>query len=394
MGASEPGSNSTVHDGPFASAELRTLLQRSLNLRSLPAELLPVLQQQPEASADVLAECFERCERLDERERLVELTSGLGLLGLEQLKRRLFKGSPEEAVRSVGLLARLAHEFLDQHLLPRLTRWEHARQDAAVKTIGFSGSRHRARLLQNLAEHVHPYVLPVVIDEIGSAGEAYSAPWLMRLAAGEALQAADLYVRVKAIEALGRIGSPLAVPLLTRLVEAKQVWRWEHPRELRICALQSIAKIEPAHAKQLAASARLPERELALMPMDPQPNTLASGRVRQRRYSRVQLSEPLPLSFTWLHGTSRMLAEVLSLAGGFARPVETPGRTATPLSPLKVPRGTTAEIEFHTLLRRIHATAVVRNTVPHGIGFEMVVLDLDARTRLRQLLAAQPALAA
>lgn len=390
MPPSEQASDSTPPPaGPLSSSELRSLLHRVLQLRSVPAELLPVLQQAPETSAQLLAEAFEHCEQVDERERLVELTATLDVVGLEQLKRNLFKGSPEEAMRSLGLLARLAPEFLDVHLLPRLSRWEHHRQDAAVKAIAFSGGRHRARLLQSLAEHVHPYVLPIILDEIGSAGDVHSVSWLMRLAAGEALQAADLYVRVKSIEALGRIGSPVAGPLLVHLVEAKRIWRWEHPREIRICALQALARIDAERARALAAASRLPERELALAPVDPQPEP---ARVRQRRYPRFRLAEPLPVSFAWLQGTSHLAAEILSLCGGFARPLPK-GKQELPGPLEKIPRGTTAEIEFHLALRRLRATVVVRNTPEAGIGFEVVALDLDARSRLRQFLAALPAAA-
>lgn len=376
--------------GLLGREQLRGLLQRALRLPSLPHELMPVLLQQPESSAELLAECFDRCEQIQERERLVELAGDLGTPAVAHLEQRLYKGSPEEAVQSVGLLARLAPSFLQQHLVPRLARWEHQRQDAAVKAIAFSGSRERTRLLEALAEHVHPYVLPVVIDEIGTAGDVHSVNWLMRLAAGEALQAADLYVRVKAIEALGRIGSRLAAPLLALLVGAKGVWRWEHPREVRICALQALAKIDPERARAVAARAGLPERELALVPLDPQPG---ATRVRQRRYPRFRLPEPLAMTFSWLQGTVRLAAEVLSLGGGFARPMQSAQPTqSAPL--IKIPRGTTAEIEFQTLLRRVRATAVVRNKLPEGLGFELVAMDVDARTRMRQLLASVPAAAA
>lgn len=368
----------------FLTAErLRELLRRSLQLRSLPTDLLSVLQQQPETAADLLAENFEVCERTDEGERIVELATGLGRAGLEQLERCLFKGTPEEAVRSVGLLARLAPEVLHLHLVPRLIRWEHQRQDAAVKAIAFSGGRERVRLLQTLSEHVHPYVLPLVLDEIGATSEAHAAPWLVRLAAGEALQAADLYIRVKAIEALGRIGSPIALPLLARLVESRRFWRWVNPREVRLCALQALARIDPLRFKNLKATAGLSERELALRPLDPQPSI---RRVRQRRYPRVQLAKPLAVKFTWLHGSLQFQAEILSLSGGFARllavPEETRGRKQ------KIPRGTTAALEFHSLFRRLRATAVVRHLSADGIGFELVALDLDARSFLRELLAA------
>lgn len=377
-------SNPGPEGGPLNREQLRAVLLRALRLPTPPGELLPVMQQQPAESIDLLADCLAESHQTPERERIAELAGGLGRAGLERLEQRWIKGAPEEAVGAVPLLARLAPDFLQQYLLPRAARWEHHRQDAVVKAIAFSGSRERGRLLQSLAEAVHPYVLPGLLDEIGTAGDVRTVPWLMRLAAGEALQAADLYVRVKAIEALGRIGAPTAGPLLARLLEARRLWRWEHPRELRLCALQALGRIDARRARELARTAGLPEREVSLRPLEPQPG---AARIRHRRYARVHLARPLPVRLSLPLGTIRLGVEVLSLAGGFARPL--PGAEEADAPRVQtIPPGTTTPVEFQTRLRPIRATAVVRNQVAAGVGFELVAIDLDARTRMRQLLAA------
>jgi len=52
-------------------------------------------------------------------------------------------------------------------------------------------------------------------------------------------------LRVKAIEALGRIHAPESASTLKRLVEAKKVFGWVEPQEVRIAALQALEGLDP-----------------------------------------------------------------------------------------------------------------------------------------------------
>ncbi len=376
--------------GLLAPEQLRVLLLRALRLSSLPQELLLILQQQPTCSADLLAECVAHCEHRRERERLVELAAGLGVAGISRLEQRLLQGTAGEAVKAVGLLARLAPGVLEQHLLPRLVRWDHARQDEAVKAIVFSGAAVGARLLLRWVEHVHAFVLPGLVEGLGSLGDAASVPWLLRLAAGEAFQAAEPYIRVKAIEALGQMRVKSAVPLLVNLIEARQMWHWLHPRELRVCALQALERIDPTRARKVQERAGLPARELALAPLEPPPDAV---RIRQRRYLRVRLPRALPMTLSWRRGTTAYAAEVFSLGGGFACLLSRPPSWSWPETWLahreeKPAPGSVAEVAIQVGWRRLGATVVVRNQMLNAIGFEFVAMGLEARSRLRHLLTA------
>ena len=60
------------------------------------------------------------------------------------------------------------------------------------------------------------------------------------------------YVQVKAIEALGHIQAPEAVPTLQRIVVARKVFGWVHPQEMRIAAMQTLSKLAPDWFPRLA----------------------------------------------------------------------------------------------------------------------------------------------
>jgi len=99
--------------------------------------------------------------------------------------------------------------------------------------------------LLELIDHVDPLVMPLVIDEIGrdlgSRGARQTADHRRRRLAPRR----RAYLRVKAIEALGRIHAPESTSTLKRLVEAKKVFGWVQPEELRIAALQALEKLDP-----------------------------------------------------------------------------------------------------------------------------------------------------
>jgi len=50
------------------------------------------------------------------------------------------------------------------------------------------------------------------------------------------------FTRIKAIEAVGRLRASAASAALQHILEAKQVWRWTYPTELRIAAAQAFAE--------------------------------------------------------------------------------------------------------------------------------------------------------
>src|SRR5947208_2804746 len=105
-----------------------------------------------------------------------------------------------------------------------------------------------------LAE-AHPMVVPMKIDQLGLAQETTAVPQLMEIAAGEHEALRDQFVRIKAIEALGRMRAPEAAELLRSLAERREGLAYAEPAGLRAAAEDALAVIEnrPSFKQAVAA---------------------------------------------------------------------------------------------------------------------------------------------
>jgi hypothetical protein len=189
-------------------------------------------------------------------------------------------------------------------------------------------------------------------------------------AAGEAKGRSPL-LQLKAIEAVGRLREPEAVPVLRTLFEAKKMFKWQHHRELRIAAAQALAKIDMRYATQVMAESSLEPGELAIGPLDSAP---ACPWVRQRRYERISLKRAVPASISSSWGKSQISVHELSLGGGMGTKSDT----------LRV--GSDADIQMAVGMSKIRGQVVLRRAHVNEVGFEFVNMDLESRHRLRHLL--------
>jgi HEAT repeats len=210
----------------------------------------------------------------------------------------------------------------------------------------------------------------LALDEIGMSGDPAAIPWLVHLA--EADKGADgPFLRLKAIEALGRLRAREAVPALRRIVEAKQAWRWMYPSELRIVAMQVLAKIDPDWLQAFVPRSGLEAAYLSFPALDRDPD--ASG-IRQRRYPRLRLVNPVSAATTNLKQNNRLEIQSLNLGGGIA----TVDR--------HLPSGTMLTLRINPRFRSIQAQVFVRDARERTMAFEIAEISMEDRSRLRRLL--------
>jgi hypothetical protein len=183
----------------------------------------------------------------------------------------------------------------------------------------------------------------------------------MEIAAGEHEILRDQFVRIKAIEALGRMRAAEAVELLHSLAESREGLTYAEPSGLRAAAEDALAVIEngPASARARAAY------ESTAQP--------SASYVVPRRYTRVPLESPLRAH---IEGSQVGLARVktISLGGAYLE------------SPRKLSVGDSIKLEVRSGLRKINFTAVVRNIGPDGSGVEFVHMRDEDREKLRKLV--------
>ncbi len=129
-----------------------------------------------------------------------------------------------------------------------LASWEWSLQDLAVTELAkwtnppVVAATAKA-FLATVAES-HAMVVPCMIDQLGFAREAAAVPVLLQVAAGEHLTLRDIYLRIKATEALGRMRVPEAAPLLRQIVRERNGLARTEPAALRAAAEEALKLLE------------------------------------------------------------------------------------------------------------------------------------------------------
>jgi hypothetical protein len=353
---------------------LPEFIEEALQLEQVPPDLVDMLQGIPQAATEQIAERFARCHRREECDRLVQLMEELKDDGARHLRELLRVAPVRQAAASVGLLSRVNPMAVLELLPGRLKEWDRFYHDVVVRHIAASNAPERGQILFEMLDVLDQAVLPQAIDEIGFAADRALTPGLMVLADEGAAEARSPFLRLKVVEALGRLRDAAAIPLLRAMVEARKMWKWVYHRELRISAAQALVKIEPQYGPQLVTEGGFTVNELELLPLDAE---YALPWVRQRRYQRIvpQRAVSAMASSSW--GRSELSVRELSLGGGVAK-------KSTDLR-----LGSDAALDLQLGLRHIKTQVLLRRARQGEISFEIVDMDLEERSKLRRILADQ-----
>jgi PilZ domain len=350
---------------------LPEFVEEALTSEAMPEGLVAVLSRVPEGAGEHLATRLARSGRRTERENIVQLARAVGGACARHL-REIFKSEPPaKAAVVAGLLARLDPVSMEELLPMRLQHGGRSFHDALVRQLSISGAPERGRLLANSLEMLDVAAVSLALDEIGMCGDPTTAATLLRLAEGDILPQGADYLRVKAIEALGRIRAPDAVGPLRKFVEDRKTFGWTYPEEIRTAAAQALMKIDPEWMQSFLPQSGLDEGVMALAPLDPIPERDV---VRHRRYRRIRLPRSVPAVLTSARGKYPSSISVMSLEGGLLS------------GDVQLAVGTEATLKIPAGLRSISMQAVVRFVRPHQAGFEMVGMGLEDRAKLRRLL--------
>jgi hypothetical protein len=347
-------------------------VEEALRARQAVAGLTDVLKLMPQTAMEQLAARFNRCSLRDDAEHVANLASDLGEEGLQYLRSTVRGGPFVEAVEMVGLLSKLDPQAVQVFLPSRLKDFPRTSQDRIVRLISASGAPARCSIFLELLDHLDPLIMPLAIDEIGVTADRGALGRLLTIVDGDLPAGAGIYLRVKAIEALGRIHAPESVATLKRIVEAKKMLGWSHPQELRIAAMQALERLDPTWALAFLPKSGLDKADLTLAPLDVAANCKF---VRQRRHTRVRLNKPVTAVSTNLKEACRLEIKTASLTGGVA----TISR--------HLPPGTQVQLRMQLGLRTLQATALMRDYRAQDMAFEIVDMNLDERGRFRRLLS-------
>jgi hypothetical protein len=363
-----PGSTQSLRPRIGAEERLPEFIEEALRAGHIADGMMEILGLMPKATLHYATSRFGHCGFREDCELLGEIVKGLGEDATQRLVETLQTASATEAAEVVGLLSQLSPESVEKILPVRLSQWPRSAHDRTIRQLSAAPPERRARLLVSLYDSLDLLIRPLAIDEMGMSGQPECIEKLMELAQNDHTPE---YPRLKAVEALGRLRAAAAAPLFLHFLDARQVWRWVYPSELRISAAQALTRIDPAVALEKMAASGIDRKDLALEPADPEPNASV---IRQRRYARLKLSRNLIATTTNLRENFRLSIPELNLGGGI-------GAGERHLAP-----GSLLHLKVSQGVRNIRAQAIVRGARPQAMAFEFVEMELEERARLRRLL--------
>jgi hypothetical protein len=370
--AQRPGVGRSLRGKMGIEERVPDFVDEALRARQAAAGLTGVLKLLPQAAMEQLCARFNRCSHREDAENVANLAGDLGEHGLQYLRSSMRGGPVAEAVEMAGLLSKLDPQAVEVFLPGRIKDFSRSAQDRMVRQISGSGATGRCRILLDILDYVDPLVMPLVIDEIGMSADREALGRLLTIVDGDLPIGSGQYLRVKAVEALGRIPATESITALKRIAGGKKVFGWTHSQELRIAALQALEKLDLGWAQEFLPKSGIENEDLTLAPLTVLSN---SKFVRQRRHTRVRLRKPLSAVSTNLKENCRLEIKTASLAGGVA----TISRHLAP--------GTQVQLKLQLGLRSLQATALMRDYRAQDMAFEIVDMNLDERTKYRRLLA-------
>jgi hypothetical protein len=352
----------------FAQDRLFLLVDAGLAHRALDPVLPRLLERDPDRLLDRLSQLLGEERGGTLLPAMARLVRSIGVPVLTILETRLYEARPQRVSAAIKLLATADPDRLLRSLTRALPSWEWNMQDLAISELSRPTNAPNAQtaafVFSNVLINAHPLVVPMMIDQIGISGESSAIPQLMEIAAGEHTTLRDQFVRIKAIEALGRLRATESMQLLHLLAERRSGIAYAEPSGLRTAAQDALAAIED---RATSGSARATFDA---------PSAHGVVYAVPRRYTRVPLDAPLRAQVSAKSaGATLARVKTISLGGAYLE-------SSTSLS-----IGESVQLEVRSGLgKKIHCTAIVRNSTPGGNGVEFVHMNDEDRSKLRKLV--------
>jgi hypothetical protein len=341
------------------------LVDASFANRALDPVLPRLLQRDPERLLDRMSLLLTEPGSHEMVPGMARLLRTIGVPVLNLLEARLYDSRKQRVSAAIKLLAATDPERLLRGVDRAIAAWEWNLQDLAVSELSrptnSASAQSAAGIFARVLADAHPLVVPMMIDQIGLAMEITAVPQLMEIASGEHETLRDQFVRIKAIEALGRMRAIEATELLRSLAEKREGITYVEAGGLRAAAEDALALLED---RPSSARARATFEAAA---------QASANFVIPRRYVRVPLDSPLRAQ---IDSATPQMARVktISLGGAYLE------------SPKKLSVGDSIKLEIRAGFRKLNFTAVVRNIGAEGNGVEFVHMKDEDREKLRKLV--------
>ena len=157
---------------------------------------------------------------------------------------------------AVAVLGELHDQEAIPGLLPGLDHPDLRVRRETVRSLAKIGGPAAVEILLQIVVEGEPLLQRQALLSLGAIKDPAAVPTLLKLAAEADPLSKRTEVRKETIKALGKIGSELAVPLLSRILGQRKLWRRALHDELRAAAAWALGEIgAPAATEPLQAAA-------------------------------------------------------------------------------------------------------------------------------------------
>src|SRR6202030_2207925 len=239
--AQRPGSTQSLRPRIGAEERLPEFIEEAMRSGQISDGMMDILSLMPNATIHYVTNRFGHCGCREDCDLLTTIVRNLGEDATQRLLETLQTAPANESAEAIGLVSQLSPENVEKILPARLSQWPRSSHDRAVRQLSAAPAEERARLLMALYDSLDVLIRPLAIDQMGMSAQASCIPRLIELVQNDETPA---FTRVKAVEALGRSRASASSALLQHILEARQVWRWVYPNELRIAAAQALLRVD------------------------------------------------------------------------------------------------------------------------------------------------------
>jgi HEAT repeat protein len=184
----------------------------------------------------------------DERVRIMHLIIGTGQKAIPLVRERIHKDLPWYYLRNIAyVLGQIGNEESAGSLQPLLSHDNDKLKHEALKSITKTGGKRRGKLLIAALPGTDEKFKLSIIKALGNAKAADSVHDLLNILTTRPLvnTTSRMLIEETICVALGAIGSPEAIPVLSEIAETKSFFRLRsYPKKIKAEAAKALASIK------------------------------------------------------------------------------------------------------------------------------------------------------
>ena len=217
----------------------------------LESRVMPFLRVLGEPAACTLTEVLGEERNRQHRNRILELLKLMGSMSLPALEGGLVTGSWQLIRNALNLVGDLEEPHAFEYVVPCLEHPDPRVVRPAVRALWKTGGARAESYLLAVLPGAEAGIQTEILEGLGHVGTAASLPPIEAVALDGAEE-----VRIKALEILGSLKLPEAIPFLERQLRRHgRLFKTSQPLGIRLAAARALASLGVAEARRVLEEA-------------------------------------------------------------------------------------------------------------------------------------------